>query len=244
MLLLFCRWVLGKNVHLLSVGYYNSAPRIGRLSAWFAAKAANTILARDEESYKNFKQLQTKTYRDTDIAWYIDELDLGPYEADLSRLEQQLKVSGKTLFITLRRFRDKQQDQLASIIHACISQNADKNIIVALMEPRHVDPAGYRLLRSWQRQFTKLQIVDCGLNPLAFFLFFRKYHDQLVFIGPQFHGILSAHLNDMPYLPLAYDNKVANLLKYIAPKTKPIGLESLRALDLQRFIDSTYGEQV
>ncbi len=243
LMLLFSRRVLRKKVHLVAVGYYNSASALGRFSAWCAAKAANTIIARDQETFANFTKWHKGTVQDTDIAWYIESLNLEPYQADLAALEDCLTIKGKTLFVTLRRFHGASEQMLTSIVGHCLAQNADKNIIIALMEPRHVDPAGYRQLRTWQREFPNIQILDCGFNPLALFLFFRKYHDQLIFIGPQFHGILSAHLNGMPFFPIAYDNKVHNLLRHIAPKTKPIALQSLRLLDLQRFIDVTYGER-
>lgn len=243
LMLLFSRHVLRKKVFLVAVGYYGSATRLGHISAWCAAKAANRIIARDQESYQNFKRFQPRTVQDTDIAWYIESLDLTPYQADLSKLEQQVSVQGKTLFMTLRRFHSATEQQLASLVGGCLAENRNKRIIIALMEPRHVDPAGYRQLKEWQREYPNVQILDCGFNPLALFLFFRKYREQLIFIGPQFHGILSAHLNGMPFLPIAYDNKVHNLLKHIAPAVTPIRLQSLRFLDLQRFIDLTYGEK-
>lgn len=242
LMLLLCRIVLRKKIYLLAVGYYNSANRFGRLGAWCAAKAANLVLARDEESYRNFKRMQQNTQRDTDIAWYISYLDLDDYRQDLEQLENQLHITGKTLFFTLRRFRTREQNQLATMVEQCVRDNPDKQIIIGLMEPRHVDPEGYRQLVSWQRQFPNLQIMDCGFNPLALFLFFREHAEQLVFIGPQFHGILSAHLNGMPYFPVAYDNKVLGLLQSIAPKRKHIQLKSLTQNDLQHFIDQSYNK--
>lgn len=242
LLLFLCRKLFRKKIYLLAVGYYNSTNRWGRMGAWFAAKAANLVLARDEESYKNFKHWQSNTYRDTDIAWYIDYLNLDDYEADLAELEKQLHITGKTLFFTLRRFRTGQQSQLASMVEQCVRDNPDKQVIIGLMEPRHVDPEGYRQLLSWQRDFPNLQIIDCGFNPLALFLFFRKHASNLIFIGPQFHGILTAHLNGMPYFPVAYDNKVLGLLQSIAPKLTPIPIQSLTQRDLQQFIDQSYNK--
>ncbi len=240
--LLVARWVLRKKIYLLGVGYYHSAPRMGRIGAWCAAKAAQLILARDHETYTNFKRLQQRTYKDRDMAWYINQLDLSAYEKDMAMIEQRLQIHGKTLFISLRRFRDAAQHNLQKTVESCLSNNPQRHIIVALMEPRHVDPTGYRLLRSWQRMYPHVQIVDFSFNPIALFLFFRKYHDQLVFIGPQFHAILSAHMADIPFMPVAYDNKVHNLLRVIAPHQTPLSVETLRPLDMQRFIDATLGE--
>ncbi len=178
-----------------------------------------------------------------DIAWSIEKLDLAPYVADVARLEERLHIgtAGKTIFITLRRFKDASQNHLANVVNDCLKQNSGKPVIVALMEPQHVDPAGYEQLQAWQKEYPNIQIIDFAFNPLALFLLFRKYHHNLLFIGPQFHAILSAHLTGVPYLPLAYDNKVHNLLRTIAPERTPITVETLRAGHLQKFIDNTYG---
>jgi polysaccharide pyruvyl transferase WcaK-like protein len=234
------RWLLGKKVHLVAVGYYNSATPLGRLGAWLAAKAATTIIARDQETYDNFTRLSRRTTLDTDIAWYIHELDLDAYKPDAELLDERVAVQGKTLFMTLRRFRGGDQDRLAHVIEDCLESNADKQIIMALMEPRSIDPEGYALLETWQQKYPHIQILDFDFNPLALFLFFRKHNDDLVFIGPQFHAILSAHLTGVPYLPLAYDNKVHNLLHTIAPATSIVTVNSLQSADVQRFIDTAY----
>jgi len=242
LLMFMARWFLGKKVYLVAVGYYGSAQRLGRASAWLAGKAATAILARDPETYHNFKAIQRNTSQDTDIAWYIDELDLAPYAADLAQLEKRLPITGKTLFMTLRRFHSGPKQHLSTLIGQCLQNNADKPIIIALLEPRHVDPEGYKLLESWQQNYPNVQILDFSFNPLALFLFFRKHHKNLVFIGPQFHAILSAHLTGVPYLPMIYDNKVRGLLEYIAPKRPHYMLQSLGIFDVQSFIDKTYNK--
>jgi polysaccharide pyruvyl transferase WcaK-like protein len=238
-MLLFSRWFLGKKVYLLSVGYYDSATRLGRWGAWLAGKAAHTILARDQESYTNFVAINSHTVLDTDIAWYIKELDLTSYQHDLASLEKSIRVENKTLFITLRRFRGARRHHLAAVVASCLKDNPDQPIIIALLEPRHIDPDGYSLLQSWQRTYPNIQILDFGFNPIALFLFFRKYRRKLLFFGPQFHAILSAHLTGVPFLPLAYDNKVENLLRDIAPKRAPLSLHALSPEDVQQFIASS-----
>lgn len=239
-ILLFCgRWLLGKKVHLLAVGYYNSSPRIGRLGAWFAGKAANTIIARDEETYVNFRKYNKHTHQDTDIAWYIAQLDLSAYTHEVAVVEEMINLppNTRTPFITLRRFTDATKNRLVGIVDQYLRQNQGQPIIVGIMEPRWVDPEGYNQLVAWRRQYPHVQIIDFTFNPLALFLFFRAYHNQLVFVGPQFHAILSAHLTGVPYLPLAYDNKVHNLLRSIAPAATPITVQALQAADVQRFIE-------
>jgi polysaccharide pyruvyl transferase WcaK-like protein len=234
------RWLLRKKVYLLAVGYYDSASRLGRISAWFAGKAANTILARDGETYQNFRQIQKHTHQDTDIAWYIDALDLTPYQSDVAQLEQRLPITRKTLFMTLRRFRGQTQDHLVDVMSATLAQNKNKPIVIALMEPHYMDPTGYQLLETWQQQYPNIQIIDFAYNPLALFLFFRKHQADLVFVGPQFHAILSAHLAGVPYLPVSYDNKVDNLLAVIAPTRQRFTIQSLKAHHIQTFIDNSF----
>jgi polysaccharide pyruvyl transferase WcaK-like protein len=240
LMLLFSRWILRKKVYLLGVGFYNSAPRLGRISAWLAGKAANAIIARDTETYDNFAPINKNTQLDADMAWHIRELDLTPYKEDLQRLEGRMRVSGPTVFITLRRFNNAAQNRLQEAVAECLQHNQNKSVIVALMEPQRVDPAGYAALQDWQQQYKNVQILDFSFNPLALFLFFRKYHKQLAYVGPQFHGILSAHLAGVPYLPLAYDNKVHNLLNSLQPDQPAVRIEALGAGDIQRFIDGAY----
>jgi polysaccharide pyruvyl transferase WcaK-like protein len=234
------RFLMGKQVYLLAIGYYNSSTRLGRIGAWFAGKAANHIIARDGETYANFARINKHTTQDTDIAWYIDELNLKAYEADVNALDRQVHVDGKTLFITLRRFKDTYKNRLAEVVADCLEQNSGRPVIIALMEPREVDPEGYALLEQWRTRFSNVQVLDFSFNPLALFLFFRRHHDKLVFIGPQFHAILSAHLTGVPYLPLAYDNKVERLLESIAPGAEHISVQGLQLADVQHFIDTTY----
>lgn len=241
-MLFVSRFLLGKKVYLLAVGYYDSAPTIGRLSAWLAAKSAHAILARDQETYDNFYKINKNTEACCDVAWHINQLDLSLYEKDLAELEKAIHVTGKTLFITLRRFHGNNKHHLAAVVGECLRSFSDKSIIIALLEPRHIDPQGYSLLESWQKTYPNIQIVDFAFNPLALFLFFKKYHDQLLFVGPQFHAILSAHLTGVPFLPVAYDNKVFNLLQDIAPGKQPVSLQALEPETIQSFVTTAQGE--
>lgn len=239
-MLFISRWLLGKKVYLLAVGYYNSSPPIGKVAAWFAGKAANVVIARDNETFDNFKKITKHVHLGSDIAWHVSELDLTAYESDSAQLEKQLRVEQKTLFITLRRFKDTFKNQLVETIEDTLKSNQSKPVIVAIMEPQSVDPAGYMVLQKWRKTYKNVQVIDFSFNPLALFLFFRTHHDKLIFIGPQFHAILSAHLTGVPYMPLAYDNKVHNLLRHIAPASAPIAVQTLVAGDVQRFIDTSY----
>ncbi|HXH26967.1 MAG TPA: polysaccharide pyruvyl transferase family protein [Candidatus Acidoferrum sp.] len=233
------RWLLGKKVYLLGVGYYNSTSKLGRASAWLAGKSAKYIVARDAETLQNFQKISKRVAQDDDIAWSAPKLNLTDYQADLDQLEGLLRISGKTLFITLRRFQPSQKNEYARVVEHLLADNKDKKIIIALMEPQNVDPAGYKLIRNWAVKYKNIQAIDFSYNPLGLFLFFQKYHDQLALIGPQFHIIITARLAGVPFLPISYDNKVSQLLQSLGIEPIPIG--KLSAGDAQRFIDDFYG---
>ncbi len=222
LLLFISKWVLRKNVYLLGVGYYGSTSWYGRLSAWLAGKSAAYIVARDPETYANFKKISRRVSLDTDIAWLIPKIAPKDYERDLIRLDAMMPITSKTLFITLRRFKPKQKNEYVRLIEEYLETNQSP-VIVALMEPRSVDPMGYELAQTWQQNYTNIRIIDFSYNPMGLFLFFQKHHDTLALIGPQFHMIITAYLNKVPFLPIAYDNKVSELLKQLEHPVIPIG---------------------
>jgi polysaccharide pyruvyl transferase WcaK-like protein len=233
-LLFISRWFFGKNVYLLNVGFYNSATRLGRVSAWLAGKAAKQIIARDPETYANFKAINKHTVQDVDMAWYINSIDLTPYASEAEELEHQLSLpspQGKTTFITVRRFRPDKP-----------SQFNDAPVILALMEPRHIDPEGYKLLATLQQGRPNVHVIDFSYNPLALFALFAKHRDNLVYIGPQFHGIITAHLNHIPFLPVSYDNKVTQLLQKIGGEQQTIiPIADITPQHLQRLAGTAQG---
>jgi polysaccharide pyruvyl transferase WcaK-like protein len=237
-LLFFSRFLLGKKIYLLGVGYYNSTSRLGHASAWLAGKSATHIIARDQEALGNFRSVTKNVSLDADIAWHIPSLDLQPYEKDFIRLEDKLHIKQNTLFITLRRFKPHQANKYAAAVEAYLADNRDRGVVLALMEPRSVDPDGYKLIARWQRRYRNVQVLDFSYNPLALFLLFRKYKKRIMLICPQFHVILVAHLTGVAFLPLAYDNKVSELLKMIT-KAKPIPIADISRETLQAFIDTS-----
>lgn len=239
LMLFISRIFLGKKVYLLNVGYYKSATWLGRMSAWLAGKAANLILARDAETYANFQRICRNTEQDTDMALYISNIDLAPYEEEAAKLRSRLPLRGKTIFITLRRFRSSSRSRFTEAVSQFIADNTDKHIILALMEPESVDPEGWTFLYDTQRQYPHVQITDFSCNPLALFLWFREHASQLLYIGPQFHGMITAYLNGVPLLPVSYDNKVTQLLEGLDYK-HIIPIREVNKEHLQTFADRYY----
>lgn len=230
------RWLLGKKVFLLGVGYYNSTSRAGHIGAWLAGKAAQVIVARDQETFDNFSRLNRHTERGKDIAWVLPDLDMSSYKSDVATLEKQLHLKNQTTFITLRHFKPGFKQSFDQTIETIITENPKKRIVVALLEPKSVDPTHWKQLQKWQRQFPNVQIIDFSFNPIALYLLFRKHHQNLLYVGPQFHAILTAHLNSVPFIPISYDNKVGALL--IELGLSPIPIATVQPTMLQAFIEN------
>ncbi|HEX6258341.1 MAG TPA: polysaccharide pyruvyl transferase family protein [Candidatus Saccharimonadales bacterium] len=230
-LLFISRWVFGKKVYLFGVGYYNSTTKLGHISAFLASKAANVIVSRDEEARGNFTKFNKNTHLDTDIAWYLRDLDLSAYQKDVDQLEKNLDIKPHTLFVTLRRFEKNNKNNYQSVIQQLVATETKRPVIVAIMEPASVDPQGYKMLQQWQQQYPNIQIIDFSFNPLALYLLFRQHSQDLTVISPQFHVIITAYLNGITFFPLAYDNKVRELIKVIAPKSQIV---DIKAIDIEK----------
>lgn len=244
-MMLFGARLLGKNVYLLGVGYYNSTNRLGHLGARLSAKAARVIIARDEETRDNFAKYTKNVFLDTDIAWNIKGLDLRAYEPDVAELERRLDIKNKTLCITLRRPQAKHRGaeftQFTEVVGSFIAANPERPILIALLESEAKSPLEYAKARQWRRVFPNVQVLDFPHNPLALYLLFKKHHKQLALIGPQFHIIITAHLAGAPFMPMVYDNKVAALLKQLAiPDYRHIPLSAVGRTNMQVFADSFF----
>lgn len=237
-LLFICRWLFGKKVYLVGVGYYGSTGTRGHISAFLAGKAATTIFARDKETYANFSKLNKHTVLDRDIAWHIDFDTLDPaYNDDAVKLEQQLSITQKTILVTLRRFPDWYKHNYNDVIEQLVKRNPDRKFIIMLMEPRHVDPDNFKLITKWANDYDNIQISDFNFNPIALFLFMKKYSDKLVYIGPQFHGIITAFTNNVPFFPVVYDNKVEQLIMQITPNNEIVHIKDITYEKVMQFIE-------
>ena len=240
-----CRWLLGKKVYLLGVGYYRSTTLVGDIGAWFAAKAAHRIYARDNETYTRFRKFAGKrVIRDKDLAWCIGELELKPYITEARSLGRKLGMKGnKTLFMTVRRPQAKRQHDSFTRFNGCVNSfiaaNPDVPIIIAPLELLDRNPAGRATLQAWRAEYRHLRILDSPVNPLVLYAFFQLYRRELILIGPQFHIMLTAHMNMVPFLPLSYDNKVRELLDYIGIHTSAqLPIDQITDGHLQQFSDS------
>lgn len=245
--MLFGARLLGKKVYLLGVGYYNSTNRLGHVGAWLAAKAARTIIARDQETLNNFRRYAgaERASLDSDIAWQLKNLDLASYTPEVLDLEKKLHIARKTLCISLRRpqakHRHSEFTQFTDAVEAFIAANPKRPILVALLESEAKSPTEYARAREWHKRHKNVQLLDFPHNPLALYLLFQKHHQNVALIGPQFHIIIAAHLAGAPFMPMAYDNKVTALLEQLAiPKQQHIPLRAMGQARMQAFADNFF----
>lgn len=226
-LLFISRRVFGRSVLLLGVGYYGSTNKLGHISAWLAARAANKIIARDDETLKNFTRIKGKVSADRDIAWMLPDLDLKSYDSDYEAFKHTLSVTENTYFVTTRRFQNAAASKYSEHLKAWITNNNDKKIIISILEPKEVDPQGFEDIQKIAKEYKNVSAIDFSYNPVILYLFFKDFHRQLIVVGPQFHMLLIAQLAGVPYLTLSYDNKVTELL-YSLGKKEVINIKELK----------------
>lgn len=238
LLLFVSRHILRKNVYLLGVGYYDSTTRLGHAGAWLAGKAATAIVARDDETYENFRRITKHVSAGRDLAWHVPDLDLSEYRTEQAALQKKVHVSGKTLLVALRRFKPGNNDYTETV-EKFLAENSGRPVIVALMEPHEVDPEGFKKLKTWKDRYPGLQIFDANFNPMALYLFLKKHRRKLAVIAPQFHLILTAQLAGVPFMPIVYDNKVSALLDSLG-QSEHIPINRLKPVEMKRFANMLY----
>src|SRR6185369_2052282 len=114
-------------------------------------------------------------------------------------------------------------------------------IILAMLESASKDSGSYAQARIWRRQHKHLRILEMPYNPLTLLAYIIRNHGRLAVIAPQLHLIMSAHLTHVPFLPIVYDNKVAQLLDQIGvPANQRIPLAKISGDNLPRFVTNFY----
>jgi polysaccharide pyruvyl transferase WcaK-like protein len=242
LLLFLYRYVFFKKVYLVGVGYYGSTNTFGKIGAWLAGKAASSIIARDAESVQHFSRLQSHVSQDQDLAWLARELDLSGYQDDADAIEARLSIRSKTLLITLRHFRGATAEHYHATIEAFLASNQDKQIVIALLQPAESYPEGENIAKVWAQKYTNVQVLEGVFNPLGLFVFLQRHRQDVALVAPQFHAMLSAALVDMPFLPVAYDNKVFELFSQLHIGDG-IHIHNLIPNDIQRFADTFFAAE-
>jgi len=238
-LLFISRFIFFKKIYLLGVGYYNSTTKLGKFGAYLAGKASNVIIARDEESYINFKKYNNKVYLDKDLAFYIYKLNQSIYIEEINLIEKKVKISDKNIIITIRKFSKKFYNNYDKIVSQIINSNNNKNIILALLETKLIHKEGYKFLKIISNKYRNVKIIDFDYNPVAFFYFLKKYKDKILVISPQYHGQIISFLAGINFLPIKYDNKNYEFFK----KIKIHNFYDIKKLDInivQQFINKFY----
>ncbi|MBU4216804.1 polysaccharide pyruvyl transferase family protein [Candidatus Parcubacteria bacterium] len=237
LLIFFARSIFLKKVYLVGIGYYKSTTRIGNLAAFLVGKSSNLIIARDAETFNNFKNICRETYLDQDIAFLLPGLSRDDYTDDLLKLENKFNINSKTVFITIRRFQKKHQNKYQKLIKELIKKNNGLYFVLMLLEAGSVYEDGIVAMNEIRNECHNVFIADYEYNPVALYYFFKKHRDDLLIISPQFHGQLVAHLAGVKFLPVGYDNKNFELFKILNVK-KYYNINQLTLQDLQSFVDN------
>lgn len=237
-LLFLLRFGLGKKVYLLGIGYYSSTTKLGHISAYIASKASNSIITRDDESYRNFAKTNPNTFQDLDLSFNIPRTNITGLEEEISRLEDIVLPQKKTYIVALRRFRKKYSNNYQSMIEELVKSNPNKKFVLNIFEPKEVDPEGYIYIMELKERYKNVHAVfDFSFNPLSYYYFLKKHKDQIVTIAPQFHSIITSYQAGARFFPFVYDNKVEEVLKQMHI-TDYKWIHKLEYADIQTFIDN------
>jgi polysaccharide pyruvyl transferase WcaK-like protein len=235
LLLFIGRHVLGKEVYLLGVGYYSSTSRLGHVAAWLAGKAATLVVARDTETADRFRRITPRVSLADDIAFSADDVMLTAFAPEAEQLAGSLNLTDQMIFITLRHFQPQYRTRYEELIQQLIAKHPDTAFVLALLSPPGFYPEGAALIEHLRQAHPNVQVLNCDGNPLAVLAFFYQHRHRFRFITPQFHAIVVAMSQGIPFLPIAYDNKVVELIRQRTTLT-PLPLRELTAEDLERFI--------
>ena len=210
--------IFRKKVYLLGVGYYSSTNYFGHVCAYIAALGSSKIIARDSETFHNFKKFSRNVSLGADVAMSINEKIYSPYKSDAEKLGQDLGLSKKrnekTILIGFRRFHETEKFRYENAVREVVAANLDKHIILAIFEPMDIDAENYSFILKLQAQYKKsdIRILEGSHNPLVIYSLIMEYAKQLIIISPQFHVVLTALLSKAAIYPIYYDNKVRQLL--------------------------------
>lgn len=235
-LLFVARFIFFKDIYLLGVGYYGSTGRLGRISAWLAAKSANLIIARDTETCQRFSRLTKHVTQDTDLAFLINQLDLSVYDKSAQAIMAGLQLTNPMVYVAIRKFRGDRAGAYHQALEKTIAQNTKVNWLVSLLQPGAEYPQGQAMLERWAKYYPNVQLLSTDVNPLSLFRFFQQQSKRFRFITPQFHAIITAIICNIPYLPIVYDNKVQELLNG-QQQTAGLAIEQLTSQDLSNFLN-------
>lgn len=219
--LFIARYVFFKSVYLVGVGFYDSATVFGRFGAFLAGLGANMIIARDDDTYNNFKSLPflgAKTSKDTDIALaLIGGVDEADYVNEISIVESMMKdksvFAGEDIFfLGLRRFKDV--DILRRYTDFLRRKEIDlANVTPILFEDVRRFDSEYEALFVNFESLRKDRMINFEYNPLAFFFFLQRHRTDVQILAPQFHVIMLVLILDMKHEGVAYDFKVSELFR-------------------------------
>ncbi|MDO8573025.1 MAG: polysaccharide pyruvyl transferase family protein [bacterium] len=239
LILFFAKYFLRKKIYLIGVGYYLSTTKLGRFAGWLAGFSSDIIIARDNETFRNFSRVSRNIFIDNDIVFNFHELDEKLYTSDVDELKKEVDISEKTIFITTRRFSGDKYASFKEEIQKFIEKNTDKKIIMALFEAKIVDKEGYNFFLDVSKKYKNITVVDFHYNPVALLFLFSYHHKNIAMISPQFHGQLVAHLTGASFLPISYDNKNSELFKSIGIKYF-FDIKNVSYFDMQNFINHFY----
>jgi len=207
-ILLFAK-ILRKNIYCIGVGYYDTAPFLGKISALIIANASKELIVRDPESFLNFKRFTKKVALDKDLAFFY-ELTNYEYKAEIEKVDN----STKKVIIGLRRFKNRKIEKLwKKIIKEIVEKNKKTKFILTIFEFKEMDQIGYKFIKDLERENKNVTAMEFNYNPLEMIYFLKKNAKNIKVICPQFHLSIASIITGTKFFPISYENKSKKLFE-------------------------------
>lgn len=192
----------GKRLYLFGVGFYDSAGKAAKFSAWLMAKRTRLIIARDPQSHDNFSAYTSRVAQDQDAAFYMDSCTW----ANASYQNVIGESNKKKLLVFLRgRYSAKNQHIVEDVLRRF---SGEFEIVFYVYGPSDVRA---KLMEQLKITGATIRDFDHKTTDLFLSMKFYKHKQNLYVIAPQYHVQLAAHLAGIDFLPVSYDHKTAML---------------------------------
>jgi len=240
--LFFIKLILRKKIYFLGIGFYKNNSILLKIAPFLIKNLATKILTRDKTSYEFLVSKKTLLYND--LAFLLNKYDFSSnYRGNIKITKRNdplevlnLETGQKIVVFSFRGPKNKEiRINNYENFNKIIKENPQIKFVFWEMSNicySRPDSEEYlNIILSNQNVY----LLKFENNPLEIFYFFKKYYDKFIFITPQFHGVITAYLNNIPFLPVYYAQKSKDFFNKIN-LSSTISINKINQEDITQFI--------
>lgn len=225
-------WLAGRKMMWYSIGVGPLGTKQGRLFTYLAARLANLVTVRDNESKALLSQIgvpENVIYVTADPAVTLSPpLSNRPKEGGNRCVGLSLLPFYQTVFGDERRNQD-----LEGILAEFVQSLLDEDMYVKLLAFHNGPDAPACERIAAHLNDGNLRVVGPGMDVEQML---SEYESMDCFIGMRFHSLVFAYITSVPAGAIAYHPKVRSLVHSAQLEDYSLGLEDLTAAGLQDLV--------